>query len=175
MSGSITNPAAIRNRQRVQISWSSRAGETCDLRSQGAPQLPLGSRRRAVRIAAVGVTGWLLLAVAVLVVLGVLIVVQQRHHTDLVDTLTSIGSEDVRVGIGFGRSANLVRAFAGSIASVDPRSRWVTFGWLEADDDVTGPADAYAISKAAELAELGVLADRIQWIEPTGGPRIRLN
>jgi hypothetical protein len=120
---------------------------------------------------------WPLVAVAVVVLLAVAIAVQQRHATDLVSTLAPLIGQRLSLGISTpGTQVVVVGRFVGVIDAVDPATRWVTFQWIE-NDDLAAPGNQFApiaASITAHLAENGVIADRIYWVEAEGGRRIRL-
>jgi hypothetical protein len=64
----------------------------------------------------------------------------------------------------------------GVIDSFDPKTRWVTFRSLDPEPGRRVPLlTKFAQTMAAGFADNGVLVDRIRWIEPAGGDRIRLN
>jgi hypothetical protein len=117
------------------------------------------------------------LSVAIVLALGVAIAVQQRHETKLLRTLGPLRGQRLRFGINSGISQlTVVGPFLGVIESLDPKARWVTFQWVEFEpDDTDADLVASATAMTATLAEDGVLADRIDWLEPEGEDRTRLS
>jgi hypothetical protein len=99
--------------------------------------------------------------------------VQGRHDDDLVARLTPLyGQELVLCIAGTATTARLVplAEYRGVIAEVDPTTRWVSFEWIERSDEPGMPGTPDPTS----LAETGVIADCIRWVEPRDGPRISL-
>jgi hypothetical protein len=59
--------------------------------------------------------------------------------------------------------------YTGIISEIDPATRWVQFRWIEWRES------ANALAPSPErLAEVGVIADDIRWVEPPGQTRIDL-
>jgi hypothetical protein len=67
----------------------------------------------------------------------------------------------------------LVAPFIGIVEDVDPRTRWVRFQSLDIDTSETPDSySARAATMAATLADQGVTADRIRWVQVEGEERI---
>jgi hypothetical protein len=117
---------------------------------------------------------WAVVAVAVVVLLGIAIAVNQRHQKDLISTLVALVGRRLTLGVS-SRGSQIVRVarFVGVIDAIDPATRWVTFAWIESDE-VDGAAAEFAASLMPHLSENGVIADRIYWVEDDTGRRIRL-
>jgi hypothetical protein len=106
--------------------------------------------------------------------LGVAIALNQRHQKDLVATLTALIGDRLIMAISSGgtRVVPVVR-FVGVIDAVDPSTRWIRFRWVECDE-VEGFAADLAASLLPNLAENGLIADRIYWVEDDAWRRTRL-
>jgi hypothetical protein len=117
------------------------------------------------------------LSVAIVAALGIAIMMQQRHETKVLRTLGALCGRRIRFGVNVGRSqVAVVGPFLAVIESLDPNTRWITFAWVDfAPDDPDADLDGPATEMTSTLAENGLLADRIDWLEPEGEDRIRLN
>jgi len=112
---------------------------------------------------------WIVVAVIVsAITIG--LVVQQRHDDDLVVRLTPLCGQELVLCIAPTSSRLAIMGeYDGVIASVDSTTRWVTFDWIERrDDQRPGSLDP------TTLAENGIIADCIRWVQPADGPRIDL-
>ncbi len=114
--------------------------------------------------------GWVVVALAVVVGLGIALVVQRKHEADLVSILAPL--LDSRVDLAIANTTSKpggIGEYTGVIGSIDPESRWVLFQWIDWRDD------ANALGPLPErLADVGVRADDIRWVELPGQARIDL-
>jgi hypothetical protein len=115
---------------------------------------------------------WIVVAVIV-GAFALALMVQGRHDDDLVARLTPLRGQEVVLCIAStATTAKLVPLgeYRAVIAEIDPTTRWVTFDWIEWSDEpgMVGTLDPMT------LADTGVIADRIRWVEPHDGPRISL-
>ena len=106
-----------------------------------------------------------------------LFVFQRRHHQDLLSVLGSCVDQRVRVGIAVdGSRSTIVAPFWTVIGAVDSRTRWVTFRSIELDPEgLKSKSVASATAMSGSLAETGLVADRIRWVDLTDGSRAHLN
>ena len=112
---------------------------------------------------------WIVILVIVSA-LAIGLVVQRRHDDDLVERLVPLRSQEVVLCIApTSAKFGTMGEYVGVISEVDPATRWVTFDWIEhADPQHPGSLDP------ASLAENGIIADCIRWVEPPNGRRIGL-
>lgn len=82
-----------------------------------------------------GTLPWIGIAIAVIVVLGGAIALQQRHETDIIASLTPLCGERIDLAVAPTSSKfGTIGENTGVIDAVDPDTGWVSFEWIDWKD-----------------------------------------